>query len=98
MRPRRRSYANWPPIGSMEGAGMRSPRHSVARAMRGALSEHLRPQLAAQLNDLVRRDGQALGGLANRLGVWRFVQAIGLFLVSTQKREDPLEAQLVVHL
>ena len=55
------------------------------------LHEHLRPQFA-YLDDDIGRDVQALGCLADGLGIRSLVQAVGLFLVGAQEREQPLDA------
>jgi class 3 adenylate cyclase len=52
----------------------------------------------ADLDDGIGRDTQPLGRGTDRLGIWGLVEAIGLPLISAQKREQPLDADLVVDL
>jgi hypothetical protein len=63
----------------------------------GLLREHLRPQFA-YLDNIVCRDVQPSRGLANGLGTWRLIKAVGLLLVRTQEREQPLDADIGVNL
>ena len=63
-----------------------------------SLRELLWPQFTINFDDHIRRNVQPSRRLANRLGIGRFVQAVGLLLVGTEKRKQPLYANIHIDL